>query len=287
MEQALISRELFTDLSFLFETNYFQLNRGENFVPVTLKIPGTQLAGSQNARRIFLDIIGRVIDGYGTTIINYRDAVDVRLPDDMVKELPDRQIALSTGFTLLPGKYSMKFFVRDRITDRMGTYQTDFVIPNLNKENTNLPISSVVLSSELINAGDALSNDGQPLSSFADPQFAQDPLVIDGKKLIPSSTRRFSRRRDLIVFLQAYEANATATEPLTASVAFYRGQTKVFETLPVTVKDDLGRKWRTLPVKLVVPVSALPSGAYDCQVTVLNPATQKSVAWRSPITVVD
>jgi hypothetical protein len=287
MEQALISRELFTDVSFIAEANYFQSNRAEYFVPVTLKIPGTQLAGSENAKRIFLDIIGQVMDAYGTTIVNFRDAVDLRLPDETAKELPARQIAFDTGFILLPGKYFMKFLVRDRITDRIGTYQTDFVIPSLMKENTNLPTSSVVLSSELINPGDALSNVMQTPISFADSQFALDPLVIDGKKLIPSSTRTFSRRRDLIVFVQAYEPNATATEPLTASVAFYRGQTKVFEAPPLTVRDDLGRKWRTLPVKLVVPLSTLPSGEYDCQVTVLDPTTQKSVVWRSPITVVD
>jgi hypothetical protein len=74
---------------------------------------------------------------------------------------------------------------------------------------------------------------------------------------------------------------------LTASVAFYRGDTKVFETQPVTIKDDLGSKWRTLPVTLRVPPSSLPAGPYDCQVTVLDAATQKSAVWRSPIIVVN
>jgi hypothetical protein len=279
MEQALVSRDILTDLSVLGEANYFQLNRAEYFVPITLKIPGAQLAGSQNARHISLDVIGQAKDEYSATISNFRDAVDVQLPDETAKELPARQIAFDTGFTLLPGKYSMKFLVHDRVTGRMGTYQTDLVIPNLNKETQNLSISSVVLSSELINLSDALPNSTQP--------SALDPLIVEGKKLIPSSTRIFSKRRELIVVLQAYEGNAAATEPVTASVAFYRGQTKVFETPPITVKDDLGRKWRTLPVKLSVSLSSLPVGAYDCQVNVLNPATQKSAGWRSTISVVN
>jgi hypothetical protein len=279
MEQALVSRETFTDLSFLAEINYFELNRAEYFVPVTLKIPGTQLAGSEKAKRISLEFIGQAKDEYGTVISNFRDALDIQLTDERAKELTARQIAYSSGFTLLPGRYSLKFLVRDRITDRMGTYQTDFVVPSLMKETQNLPISSVVLSSELINPGDALSNSTQP--------SALDPLLIEGKKLIPSSTRTFSKRRDLIVFLQAYEPNTTATAPLTASVAFYRGQTKVLETPPLIVKDDLGVRWRTLPVKLRVPLSSLPVGQYDCQVTVLDPATQKSAVWRSTINVVN
>jgi hypothetical protein len=283
-EQALTSRELINDLAFVAETNYFQMNRAEYFVPITLKIPGAQLAGSQSVKHIVLDMLGTVIDAYGVTIANFRDAVDVQLSDEKAKELPTRQIAYNFGFTLLPGKYSTKFLVRDGITGRIGTYQTSVVIPNLNREDKTLPISSVVLSAELISLDDVLSNSSQPRSVSTD---SEDPLTIEGKKLIPSTTRTFSKTRDLIVFFQAYEPNATATEPLTAFVTLYRGQTKVFETTPLTVKDDLGRRLRTLLVTLRVPLATLQVGAYDCEVTVLDPATQKSAVWRSPITVVN
>jgi hypothetical protein len=100
-------------------------------------------------------------------------------------------------------------------------------------------------------------------------------------------TRTFSKQRDLLVFLQAYEPNATVIEPLTAFVSLYRGQAKVFETPPITIKDDLGRRLKTLPVKLSVPLASLPVGSYDCQVTVLDTATQKSAVWRSSINVVN
>jgi len=66
MEQALTSREPIADLFFQAETKYFQLNRAEYSVPVILKIPGTQLAGSESAKRILLDIFGVVIDDYGS-----------------------------------------------------------------------------------------------------------------------------------------------------------------------------------------------------------------------------
>jgi FecR protein len=286
MEQALKSREVITELALLADTNYFQLNRAEYFVPVTLKIPGTQLEASGSTKHILLDILGEAIDGNGTLIVNFRDAVDVSLSDEKAKELPMRQIAYEIGFTLLPGPYSIKFLVHDRNTGRIGTYQTALVVPNLFREG-NLPISSVVLSSELINTDDALSNSVPPRSFSAGNPSGVDPLLIEGKKLIPGTTRTFSKRRDLIVFLEAYELNATATEPLTASVALYRGQTKVFETAPITVKDEVARKFKTLPVTLRVPLATLPVGAYDCQVTVLNPATQKSAVWRSSINLVN
>ncbi len=281
MEQALTSREPITDLSFQVETNYFQSNRAEYFVPVTLKIPGTQLTGSENAKRISLYILGEAKDAFGTTIQNFRDAIDVRLTDETAKELPMRQVVYEAGLTLLSGPYSIKFLVRDGLTGRIGIYQTAMTVPNLNKE-TGVPISSVVLSGELINLNDALSN---AMQSRASPD-SRDPLLIEGRKLIPSGTRTFSNRSEMLVLLQAYESNAT--EPLTAFVTIYRGETKVLETSPLTVKDEMsGGRIRALPVRLRVPLSTLPAGAYDCQVTILNPATQKSAVWRSPINVVN
>ena len=81
---------------------------------------------------------------------NVRDNVDIKLTDATAAELAKRPIEYDTGFTLLPGKYSIKFLARDDETGRIGTYQTTFVIPNLNKEDKRVPISSVVLSSQRV-----------------------------------------------------------------------------------------------------------------------------------------
>ena len=98
----------------------------------------------------------------------------------------------------------------------------------------------------------------------------------------------FSRSRDLIVFLHAYEPNATATEPLTAFVTLYRGQSKVLETPQLIFKDALGNgRLRTVPVALRVPLRSLAAGTYECEVTVFNPASQKSALWRYRINLVD
>ena len=71
---------------------------------------------------------------------------------------------------------------------------------------------------------------------------AVDPLIVDRQRLIPSVTRVFSRKRDLYVFLQAYERSATTTQPLVAFVTFYRGDAKAFETTPLQIVDGLDAK---------------------------------------------
>jgi hypothetical protein len=115
---------------------------------------------------------------------------------------------------------------------------------------------------------------------------APNPLIHDGKRMIPSVTRVFSAKDDMYVYLQAFEKGAKTAAPLMARVTFYKGSAKVLETPPVTVTEGLDPKSSMLPIRMNVGLSTLKPGEYDCQVTVLDPATQKSALWQKPITIV-
>src|SRR5438093_1553051 len=288
LEDALMLGDPITDLNIAMEVNYFQLNRAEYFVPITVKTPDSELvlARTGGAERTLIDFIGEVKDEYGTTIQNLRDKVDMKLSGETASELLRRPIEYDTGFTLLPGKYVIKFLARDSETGRIGTYQTPFVIPNLMKEDKRIPISSVVLSSQRVDMREAIYNASKDKSAAAAAQAA-NPLVNDGQKLIPSVTRVFSKSREMFVYLQAYERNATTTEPLFVFVTFYRGQTKAFETPPTQVADGLDPKSKALPLKFSLSLSKLPVGEYNCQVTVLNPGGKKVAFWQSPVMLVN
>jgi hypothetical protein len=286
LEEALMLGDPITDLTIAMEVNYFQLNRAEYFVPITVKIPGNELvlARSGGAERTLIDFIGEIKDDYGTTIQNLRDKVDIKLSGETAGELSKRPIQYDSGFTLLPGKYVIKFLARDAETGRIGTYQAPFVIPNLMKEDKRIPISSVVLSSQRVDMKEALFNAARDKNAAA-AQTA-NPLVVDGQKLVPSVTRVFSKSRDMYVYLQAYERNATATQPLVAFVTFYRSKLKAFETTPLQVVDGLDPKSKALPLRFSLSLSKLPAGEYNCQVTVLDPTGQKAAFWQAPVMLV-
>ena len=287
LEDALMLGDPITDLTIAMEVNYFQLNRAEYFVPITVKIPGSELvlARSGGAERTLIDFIGEVRDDYGSPIQNLRDKVDIKLSGETASELSKRAIQYDTGFTLLPGKYVIKFLARDAETGRIGTYQTSFVIPNLMKEEKRIPISSVVLSSQRVDMKEALYNAAKDKSAAQAAQAA-NPLVVEGQKLIPSVTRVFSKSRDMYIFLQAYERSATSTQPLVAFVTFYRGQAKAFETSPLAVVDGLDPKSKAVPLKFSLSLSKLPAGEYNCQVSVLDPNGQKVAFWQAPVMLV-
>jgi VWFA-related protein len=284
LEEALMLGDPVTELTIAMEIDFFQLNNAEYFVPLTIKIPGRELALAKKggAEHTLIDFIGEVKDEYGTTIQNVREKVDIKLSDATAQELAKRPIQYEGGFTLLPGSYKIKFLARDSETGRIGTFETKFLIPNLNKEEKRIPISSVVLSSQRTPLNQALFN----ASKDKDKNELQNPLVVDGAKLLPSVTRVFNKARDMYIYLQAYERGAATQQPLVAFVTFYRGQVKAFETPPLAVTDGMNEKSKAVPLRFSVSLAKLPPGEYNCQVTVLDPNSQKAAFWTAPVMLV-
>jgi hypothetical protein len=156
-------------------------------------------------------------------------------------------------------------------------------VPNLDREEQKVPISSVVLSNQRAPVSGAIAGDK---GTKAAATLAVNPLVQDGQMLIPSVTRVFHATNDMYVYLQAYEKGATTAQPLVAYVTFYKGSAKAMQTPPVKVTDGLDPKSHMLPVKLSFALAKLKPGEYNCQVTVLDPTAQKAAFWQAPIMVI-
>ena len=291
LEDALMLEDPITELSIAMEIDHFQLNRAEYFVPIVVKIPGRELALAKRggAEHTLIDFVGEIKDLIGgTTVTNVRDNVNIKLSDATAAELARRPIEYDTGFTLLPGKYMIKFLARDDETGRIGTYQTVFVIPNLNKEEQRVPISSVVLSSQRVDLKEALYDVEKGAQREKD--VAVNPLVQNGKKLVPSVTRVFSTSREMFVYLQAYKqsqpGSPTASQPLFGFVSLYRGSNKILETPPSAVVPSAAGRLGTMAFNFSVGIDQLAAGNYDCQITILDPTAQKATFWRAPVLIV-
>jgi VWFA-related protein len=306
LEDALMLEDPITDLTIAMEIDYFQLNRAEYFVPIIVKIPGRELALAKRggAEYTRIDFVGEIKDLVGgTTVSNVRDNISQKLSNFTAAQLAKRPIEYDTGFTLLPGKYSIKFLARDNETGRIGTFQTTFVIPNLNKEVKRIPISAVVLSSQRVDLSDAIYDAAKAKERAKNN--AVDPLVQDGKRLIPSVTRVFSTGHRMFVYFQAYKptlpgsqspSNAqmpsanpqiqSSAQPLFAFVSLYQDGKNLFETPPQSVVPSLTNRLGTMSLNFDLGVDELPRGSYDCQVTVVDPSTQKATYWRTSISLV-
>ena len=283
LEESLASEYPLTDLTLAMEVNHFQLNSAEYYVPVFVKIPGSELEAGRRrgGPRVVVDFIGEVRTAHGVTIQNVRDRLNITLTDETAGQLATRPIQYETGFTLLPDDYVIKILARDAATGRIGTYETAFTVPNLEQEDRLLPISSVVLGSQRVPVGAELHR-VEPRRESA----GIDPLVRGGAKLVPSVTRVFSPNRDLLVLLEAYQRGEEGMgRPLVAYVSLYRGEQMVLETVPQVVSGGTDARAWAVPLGFRVPLAGLAAGPYQCQVSVLDPRWRKVAFWQAPLVV--
>jgi hypothetical protein len=145
----------------------------------------------------------------------------------------------------------------------------------------------VVLSSQRVDTKNAIYDAAK--AKDREKEEAVNPLVHDGKKLIPSVTRVFSANREMYVFLQAYKPPppgvTPTTDPLMAFVSLYSGGAEVFKTPPLAVTPNAASRLGVTPLIFDLELSKLAPGPYECQVTVLDPATAKANFWRAPIVI--
>ena len=298
LEDALMLGDPITELTVSMEINYFQLNRAEYYVPLVVKIPGRELALAKKmgSEHTVIDFVCEIKDDFGgTTVSNIRDSVNVKLSDQTAAQLAHQPIEYDAGVTLLPGHYTIKFLARDDETGRIGTFQTSFYIPNLNKVTTQVPISSVVLSSQKVSTGDALYNAVH--GKQANKNDAANPLVQSGQKLIPSVTRVFRSDKDLFVYLQAYTAPAGQTapvtpappapnEPLVAYVSLYSQGQLAFSSKLLAATPIANTRLGVTPFTFTVPLGTLKTANYECQVTVLDASQHRVAFWQGPLRVI-
>jgi VWFA-related protein len=283
LEQELASELPSTEVAVYMQALYFRMDRDRYFVPVELIVPGSQIpfqkGGSKD--KATLDVIGDVKDAAGHVVANARDKV--KLSVDESQQVRTRNIQYSTGFTLAPGKYRVKFVVRENIDGKMGSFEADIVVPDLTK--LPLKMSSVVVASQRI-----------PDNS----KKSDNPLIRDGQQWVPNVAHVFRQDQHMYFLYEVYDPKGSpgapvftattgkekAAEKQTAaknqaaaaaagvrvltSIEFLNGTTKVYETPLVEAKQINNVSKDAVAFQLEVPLADLKPGLYTCQVNVID-----------------
>jgi VWFA-related protein len=277
LEQELASDLPSTDVTVYMQALYFRQDVDHYFIPVELVVPGSQIPFQVGGNRdkATLDIIGEVKDKDGHVVANARDKV--KLAVDSSQQVRNRNIQYSTGFALAPGKYNVKFVVRENIDGKMGSFETDIAVPDLTK--LPLKMSSVVLASQRLPSA----------------KKSESPLVRDGLQWVPNVSHVFRQDQHLYFLYDVYDPKGSGVEnPVIAkskkkadaqtnapaagagnvrvlsSIEFLNGTTKVFETPLVESKAINDPKTNAVAFQLDVPLSELKPGLYVCQVNVID-----------------
>jgi VWFA-related protein len=263
LEEQLASDLPATDMAVYMDAMYFKLDDNRFFVPVSLIVPGSQIpfVKGGDKDKATLDIIGTVIDEVKRPIGHARETVKLNLDPGL--QARQKNIQYTTSFNLPPGKYRMKFVVRENQTGRMGSFEAEISLPDLKKAP--LKMSSIVLS------------------SMRQPSKKQDPLVRNGEEYIPNISHVFRQDQHLYLLYEIYapareKAAADApkgTKPginLLSSLELIQGSTKVYETPLVQAKAINVEGRDAVAIELDVPLAGLKPGSYLCQLNVIDDA---------------
>jgi VWFA-related protein len=292
LQQALMLGDPLTDLSLSGELDYFRLARDRYFIPFSVKIPGAEiaLAKKRGNEQTEFDFIGQVRDDHSKMVAVVRDGIKIKLAEQTAAQLSSRPLAYDTGFTLPPGKYSLRFLARENETGKMGTYETQFTVPDLAPDRPGaVKTSSVIWSSQRQPLNEALAS-----ADNKKKLIEADPLVNNGQKLIPSITHVFRKDQNLYVYLEVYDPGVKAGEggegdakkpSVSATLSFYRGKTKSFESEPVRLDQFAAKRAQTLPIRFQAPLAQLPAGRYTCQINIVDETGRKFTFERTDIVV--
>jgi VWFA-related protein len=283
LEDALSAGDPVTDLPLALEADFFRMPGNQYFVPVALRLPGSEISLTKKGANGLaeFDFIGQVTDARKRPAGTVRDTIRVKLNETETGQIERRSLEYDTGFTLSPGNYVIKFLARDNQTGKMGTFETKFTVPNLNAETKSLRVSSVVMGSQLEPVSAAV---GQ--ANRRDKLAAMHPLVSNGKKLIPSVTHVFRKDQNLYVYFEVYDAapaQPQGSPSVAATLSFFRGKTKVYESAPIRVSQVLPRRQGAVPFQFQAPLEKLAPGRYTCQVNVVDELGRKFAFPREPL----
>ncbi|MGH9493905.1 MAG: VWA domain-containing protein [Candidatus Sulfotelmatobacter sp.] len=267
LEQELASDLPTTDLPLYLGDAYFRLEANKFYIPISLVVPGSEIPFTRSSDRdkATLDVIGVVLDSEKHPVTKIRDTL--KLAIDSSSDVRKKNVQYDTGVSLPPGKYQLKFVVRENETGRMGSFETDLEVADLKTQA--LKMSSVVLASQL-----------EPAKKSSAP----NPLIRDGSEIIPNITHVFSASQHLRLYYEVYDPGTAAAPQvadtphakpgihLLTNVAFFRGKTKVFESSTVELTELNARDRKAGVFQLDLPLASLQPGFYTCQVNVIDDA---------------
>jgi len=283
LEEQLASELPVTDMPLYLGVAYFRWQANKFAVPVSLVVPGSQIpfARASDRDKATLDVMGVVLDRSERPVMNLRDKV--KLAVNASAEVQRKNLQYNTTLVLPPGKFRLKFVVRENQTGRMGSFETDLNVPDL--KSAPLKMSSVVLASQT-----------QPAKSKTN---GANPLVQNGSEILPNVTHVFSSNQHLLLYYEVYDPGrpAPAADPpagagaegvhLLSNVSFFRGATKAYESSVVELSGINVPDRRAAIFRLDVPLTFLKPGLYICQVNVIDDAAGHFLFPRVPLLVRD
>ena len=277
------------ELPMAVETSMFRLSDGQTYVPIAAKISASALdwAEKHGRKEAAFDFAAQVrVYPNGKSVAELQDTIQVNLDPARFQQINQSSLVYQGGVVLSPGKYHLKFLVRENESGRIGTFEQDLLVAPVQPDR--IMLSSVLLSSQLVPV--EKSTEVQTKAQGVRAKLTSTPLEMAGEKIVPSVTRFFTEGQTLYVFFQAYypeksdKADKFDPTTLRAALIFFRNGIQVNAT-PLLTPAQVDPKSRTATYRISLPLAKLPAGRYTAQAVVIGAGTQHSAFGRAYLAI--
>jgi VWFA-related protein len=296
LKEAIAAGDPITDLPLALEVDIFRIGPTSYFVPVSVRVPGSvvELAAKGNGGTTKIDFYGTIQDETKTTVQSARDFITITLDQENKERAAKRVYQYDAGFTLEPGRYHMKFLVRENVTGKMGTYEKRFIVPDLSADTSGLKTSTIVYSNQRESLKAAV---GTVADALKTKTVSANPLIDGDSKVMPNvgDTKIFRRRQNMFVTFDVYDARPDPADAklrhVKVSMSLFTkdketGADKLaFQVAPLDFTQIADTRPDAVPVKLQLPLKDLAPGEYTCQINVVDEVGRKFAYPREQIVI--
>jgi len=237
LSQAMTVDRPFVDVPLILQADYFRRDDDTTLVPISIELDGDGLKFEEKGtnREGKFEFFAQAVDPKGKVSSVARDVVQLKLPAEKYDRVKAAGIFYSTGFQLRPGEYKLKFLVRDNVTGKLGSFERLIQVPKLDLKS--FRISSIVLGNQLASARqtDSTITHQGAMRRFQEMIAGYDPLVLGGRKVVPSIGNVFVAGQTVYVYFQVYgaaEDKDTQRPCIQADLMLIRDKTKILEAQP-------------------------------------------------------
>lgn len=245
------------------EAPYFYTSADTAQVNLSMEIPSGSISFAKVKGKSHADVnfLGIAYSADNSVAARFSDTVTLDLDKDQLKQFLEAPMRYQNQFEIAPGKYRLTIVVSAG-GQGFGKYERPLSIDAYDQET--FTMSAVVLSNTLIRASDSAADVESALLG------GRMPLIVEGLEVVPSSSNRFKRTDNVILYAQIYDPHAYDTNPPDIIAGYRVVDMKTGKNVFSTGPMDAGMFRRNgnliVPIRLRLPFKDVPPGSYRLDV---------------------
>jgi len=252
------------DIPVSLSVPYFYVDPGVARVNLALSVPGSAIDfdKGKGGFHSHVNVLGIAYRANGSVAARFSDTVKLDFEKKSeVKDLSKGSFDYQNTFNIAPGSYTLKLALSAG-GEKFGKYVTPLVVEPFTGDDLSL-------------GGPALGESYVPISQLATNMDAallgeHTPLVFKGAELIPSTTNRFAKNSQPVVYVEVYDPALKGDTTLRVGVLFNivdrKTNQQVYSSNTILVNDYAQPGNPLVPVGFKLPIDQIQPGDYRFEI---------------------